>query len=126
MLCGGNRSAKEKVNCSLYNIAKMGIFSFLDFGGHSIKEALLQGAVIIDVRSPHEYDQGKIRNSLNIPVDQVAANAAYIKKMNKPVILCCSSGSRSGAAKRVLKQHGLQQVYNGGSWERVLRLIRSL
>lgn len=103
----------------------MGLLSFLDFGGNTLKESLRQGAVIIDVRSPHEYDQGKIRGSLNIPVEQIAKNAEYIKRMRKPVVLC-GSGSDSYTAKRILQQRGIKNVYSGGSWERVLRLFNSL
>ena len=35
---------------------------------------------------------------------------------NKPVITCCASGMRSGAAKNFLKSNGFKEVYNGGSW----------
>lgn len=103
----------------------MGFLSFLDFGGNTIKESLRQGAVIIDVRTPHEYDQGKIPGSLNIPVEQIVKNAGYIKRMRKPVILC-GSGSDSGNAKRILEQYGVKNVSNGGSWTRVLRLMNAL
>jgi phage shock protein E len=103
----------------------MGLLSFLDFGGDALKESLRQGAVIIDVRTPHEYDQGKIRGSLNIPVEQIVKNAEYIKRMRKPVILC-GSGSESSTARRILQQYGVKNVFNGGSWERVLRLVNSL
>lgn len=104
----------------------MGVFSFLDFGGNTIKESLRRGAIIIDVRSPAEYDRGKIRGSRNIPVDQIPVNATYIKGLNKPVILVSSPDSRSADAKRILKERGVAEVYNGGGWERVSRLIRSL
>ena len=98
----------------------MGLFSI--FGGNKIKDALRKGAVIIDVRTPHEFDQGKVPGSINIPVDRVAASAERIKNMNKPVIFCCASGNRSGTATRIMKEKGLKDVYNGGSWEHVLKL----
>jgi rhodanese-related sulfurtransferase len=102
----------------------MSFFSFLNPGA-ILKEALRQDAIVIDVRPPYQYDQGKVPHSLNIPIDQVTKNAGYIKRMNKPIIFC-GSGSDSAAAKRILQQFGLKEVYNGGSWERVLRLIKSL
>ena len=104
----------------------MGFFSFLDFGGNTIKESLRRGAVVIDVRSPGEYDQGKIKGSKNIPVDQIPVNAKYIKGLNRPVIVVSSPDSRSAEAKRILKENGVTEVYNGGGWERVLKMIRSL
>jgi rhodanese-related sulfurtransferase len=103
----------------------MGLFSFLNPGANSIKEALLRDAVIIDVRPPSQYDQGKIPGSLNIPFEQIAKSAGYIKRMGKPVIFC-GNGPESGTAKTILQQSGLKEVYNGGSWQRVLRLKSSV
>lgn len=103
----------------------MGLLSLFGLGGNDIKDSLRQGAVIIDVRPPYLYDQGKIRGSLNIPLEQIAKNAGYIRKMQKPVVLC-GAGSDSAAARRILRQHGVDNVVSGGSWERVLQLTRSL
>jgi phage shock protein E len=102
------------------------IFSFLGFGNSAVTEALRKNAVIIDVRTPNEYDQGRILQSVNIPVDKIRANFERIKSMNRPVVLCCASGSRSGQACRELKAMGLKEVYNGGSWESVLRAMKKI
>jgi phage shock protein E len=101
------------------------MFGFL-FGKNKIKEAIKNGAVIIDVRTPHEYDNGRIPRSINIPVDRVAASIERIRSMKKPVIVVCNSGTRSGQAKEILRSAGLTEVYNGGSWESVLRIINKL
>ena len=96
------------------------------FGKNKIKEALKKGAVIVDVRTPHEYDNGRIPGSINIPVDRIAANVERIRLMKKPVIVCCESGARSDTAKNILKSAGVQEVHNGGSWESVLKIINKL
>ena len=101
------------------------MFDFL-FGKNKIKEALRKGAVIVDVRTPHEYDNGKVPGSINIPVDRISASVERIKSMRKPVILVCNSGGRSGNAKDILKSAGLNDVHNGGSWESVLKIINRL
>jgi len=103
----------------------MGIFSFLDFGGNAIRDALHRDAIVIDVRPPYQYDQGKVRGSLNIPIEQIAKNAKYISSLKKPVIIC-GNGSESGTATRILQQYGIKEVYNGGNWERVLRVMKSV
>ena len=79
----------------------MGLFSFL-FGSSKIKEALKNGAVVIDVRSAAEYDRGKVPGSVNIPVDRISTSIGRIKGMNKPVVVCCESGYRSGKAMEIL------------------------
>jgi rhodanese-related sulfurtransferase len=101
------------------------MFGFL-FGKNKIKEALKNGAVIIDVRTPHEYDNGRIPSSINIPVDRIAASVERIRSMKKPVILVCESSMRSNTAKNILKSAGIQDVYNGGSWESVLKITNKL
>lgn len=79
------------------------------------KKLVNEGALIIDVRTPGEYNSGHIKGSLNIPVDSVKNKIAELKQKNKPVITCCASGMRSGMAKTILKQSGIE-AYNGGSW----------
>ena len=102
----------------------MGLFSI--FGGNSIKGALKKGAVIIDLRTPHEFDQGKVPGSINIPFDRIAANAERIRNMKKPVVFCSSFASQSGNAARIMKSKGVKEVYNGGSWEQVLKIYQKL
>lgn len=104
----------------------MGFLSFLGLGNSSIKNALQKGAVIIDVRTPNEFDQGSAPGSINIPLDRIAINAKRIKEMKRPVIFCCASGSRSGNASKIMKATGLKEVYNGGSWLNVLKIIKKM
>lgn len=96
----------------------MGLLSIFGIGGKSenIKEFLDKGAVIIDVRTTGEYKEGHIKGSKNIPLDTIFSKAAEIKKLNKPIIVCCRSGMRSGQAAAILKNSGIE-VMNGGSWQ---------
>ena len=94
------------------------MFSFLRrlFGpGTDFKALKEAGAIIIDVRSPQEFDNGHIQGSKNIPVNIIQREINSIKKWNKPIITVCQSGARSGMAKSTLKAAGIE-VYNGGSW----------
>jgi phage shock protein E len=99
----------------------MGFFSKLFGGGQpkvSLADLIQEGATILDVRTKNEYREGHIKGSLNIPLNDLAANLNKINK-NKPVITCCASGMRSGAAKTLLKNKGFERVENGGSWLRL-------
>lgn len=73
------------------------------------------GAQIVDVRTPGEYQSGYIRGSKNIPL-QVLASKLNVLDKSKPVITCCASGMRSASAKSMLLQKGFSEVYNGGGW----------
>ncbi len=97
-----------------------------NFSGGSIKDALRKGATIVDVRTVHEYDQGRLRGSVNIPLERIPANLDRIRHMKKPIIICSNGDSRSSNATRFIKQEGIKEVYNGGSWEKLLRIINTL
>lgn len=100
------------------------MFEFL-FGNSKIKNALRKGAAIIDLRSPREFDEGHIPNSINIPIDRIPINVARIKAMNVPIILCGYSDAISNA-RRQLTDYGIKEVHNGGHWAGLLRIVRSL
>lgn len=104
----------------------MGLLSFLGWGSGKLKNALHKGAIIIDVRSGTEYDRGHVPDAFNIPVDRIKASADRLKETKRPVILCCNTGERSRKAVEALKAKGLKNVYNGGNWENLLKLIQSL
>ncbi len=89
----------------------------LGFGGksESIKEFVDKGAVIIDVRTPGEFQGGHIKGAKNIPLNTLGNQIESIKKMNKPVIACCASGMRSAQATSILKNNGIDAM-NGGGW----------
>lgn len=94
----------------------MGLLSWL-MGGPKVDMGDLiknQKAQVIDVRSPGEFQSGHLKGSINIPLDQISKNASKIKK-DRPVVVCCASGTRSGMAKGMLKQMGFE-AHNGGSW----------
>ena len=74
-----------------------------------------EGAVILDVRTPSEFESGHIKGSRNLPLDRIQSQLSEIKKLNKPIITVCRSGGRSAAAKSILASAGLT-VYNGGPW----------
>lgn len=81
----------------------------------NLQEVISGGAVIVDVRTKGEYQSGHLRNSINIPIDNLEKNIKKLNK-NKPIITCCASGARSASARRLLKSNGFEQVHNGGSW----------
>lgn len=79
------------------------------------KELIKRGATIVDVRTKAEYQQGHIKGSVNIPLNNLSNHYSKLNK-NKPIITCCASGMRSGQAKSLLKANGFEDVHNGGGW----------
>jgi rhodanese-related sulfurtransferase len=100
----------------------MGFFDFFGFdtndGAALIDEFIQKNAVIIDVRTLEEFENGHVAGSINIPLHELANEINRIKKFNKPVIACCRTGARSGSASNMLKNSGIESI-NGGAWQTV-------
>ncbi len=80
-----------------------------------------QGAVIVDVRTAGEFDRGKVRHSINIPLDRLELNIARLKDMKKPIVILGNQHMISHKAVAWLRSQGIREVYDGGNWERYLR-----
>jgi phage shock protein E len=87
-----------------------------------VKALVAKGALIVDVRSPREFQEGHVKGSVNYPLDSLKMHLAELKKKNRPIITVCRSGARSGVGQSMLKNHGLE-AYNGGPWTRVNAIL---
>ena len=81
-----------------------------------IAEAQARGAIIIDVRTPAEFAGGHAEGAVNMPLDTIESRLSTIKKYQKPIVLCCASGMRSGRAKALLAERGVADLHDAGSW----------
>ena len=94
----------------------MGLLDLI-FGNKSkkLQDFKSRGAIILDVRTKNEYENGAIPGSKNIPLQSINSKISTIKKWHKPVICCCASGLRSGSAAGILRSQGIEAI-NGGGW----------
>lgn len=70
-------------------------------------------AILLDVRSIQEYNEGHIMGSINIPLYDLTKNVnSQIKDREKTIIVYCSSGIRSRKAIQILKRLGYKNLYN--------------
>ncbi|OCH20049.1 sulfurtransferase [Aliivibrio fischeri] len=96
--------------------ALLAMFSFNSWSSERSEQAweqVEQGALLIDVRTPGEFDQGHLDGATNYPLNTVDKAFAKIDK-DTPIVVYCQSGARSGKAMSYLKQVGFKEVYNGG------------
>jgi rhodanese-related sulfurtransferase len=70
-------------------------------------------AVIIDVRTPMEYQEGHIKNSKLIDISDRDFES-QIEKLdkNKAYYVYCRSGGRSSSASQIMVEKGFTKVYN--------------
>jgi phage shock protein E len=70
--------------------------------------------VILDVRSPGEFATSHVEGAVNHDVQLLAQGKFPGIDKTEEVVTYCKSGNRSGTAQTILKQHGYQNVTNGG------------
>ena len=98
----------------------MGLFNLFRKNNMSneIKDYLEKGAVVLDVRTLAEWNDGHSDGAKHIVLDTIPQNVEEIKAWEKPVIAVCRSGGRSGQATQFLAGHGVD-IINGGPWQNV-------
>lgn len=88
-------------------------------------EHLKRGALVIDVRSPAEYNTGHLQRAINMPLPEIETLIARrVHDKNQVLLLHCQSGTRSGMAKNKLAALGYTNAYNLGSYDRADRIVR--
>jgi rhodanese-related sulfurtransferase len=98
------------------------IFGFKD-ESLEIKNALQEGAYIVDVRTQPEFNRSHLNNAINIPLDTIEACHKQYLDRNKPIIVYCASGMRSKVASNFLLNHGYTRVYNAKTTGRLEKLL---
>ena len=95
----------------------MGFFDFLH--GPDINQGVeeyggLEGAVLLDVRTPQEYREGHIPDSRNVPLQELHRVASVAAEKDTPLFVYCHSGARSRQAVGELRRMGYLHVRNIG------------
>ena len=69
------------------------------------------GVFLLDVRTPEEFRQVRLKDGVLIPVDQIERRLKEVPR-NRPIIVYCAVGSRSAAAASFLAEKGFRDVSN--------------
>jgi len=74
-----------------------------------MQEAVKQGAILLDVRSPDEYEHHHIEGSINEPFFSLRMQLKNLNR-EKPVIVVCGDGKISEAAVFLLLRHKINAM----------------
>lgn len=78
-----------------------------------IEELEKQGTIIIDVRSPQEFEEGHLKNAICIPDYEIMQKIEeVVPDKEQTIIVYCSSGYRSKKIQKKLENRGYTKVYN--------------
>ncbi len=82
--------------------------------GYQMWKEKSQEVVILDVRTPGEYQSGHVKGAMN--VDYYANFEAEVQKLpkDKVYLLHCASGRRSGEATAIMRRLGYKAYNIGG------------
>lgn len=96
-------SAKDPINMLGYVAMNQleGISESIQW--YELASEVKNGAVLLDVRNPSEFANGRFPHALEIPLDELREKIETLDK-TKDYIVSCHSGLRSYIAERMLKQ----------------------
>ncbi len=82
----------------------------------SFSAAHADGALVLDVREPHEYESGHVPGAQLIPLGRLA-DTAHALRADGPVYVICQGGNRSrlGAQHLAERGHDARSVIGGTS-----------
>ncbi|MET1219866.1 MAG: rhodanese-like domain-containing protein [Glaciecola sp.] len=88
------------------------------------REAILNGAVVIDVRTDKEWEAGHFPAALHMQNTKLAGliSQANLDK-DTPIVLYCRSGNRATASSQQLIDMGYTNVINAGGLKDIQDLI---
>lgn len=83
-----------------------------------------EDAVIIDVRSEGEWNQGHLSRAQRVNWDEISNEITKIAPdKNEKIILYCRSGNRAGKAMKALANMGYKDLTNAGGLESAKNLL---
>jgi len=86
-----------------------------------LEERLVEGARLIDVRQPYEFDEMRVSGAVLVPLATVPDNVDAFRGEG-PVYVICKTGARSARACEFLAAQGVEAVNVAGG---TLAWIRS-
>jgi len=83
-----------------------------DYTPEQAQEEVARGAILIDVREPHEWAAGRMPGAQLIPMGDIPNRVADLPRDRK-IIFTCRTGNRSGSIKDyMIDQHAYEDVHN--------------
>ncbi len=82
-----------------------------DVDAAKVAELAAQGVRIVDVRTPAEFEAGRIPGAESVPLSEFEATSAGWDH-NEPIVIYCTTGERSLPAVEYLASQGFSHIYH--------------
>lgn len=116
----------KKIICIFMLLLTLGLFSacskLSDEELAEAREAVVKGALIVDVRTNKEFQSKHIKGAINLPVEVIMKGHIKLPK-DREIVVYCRSGSRSKISAKILRAKGwsVYDVSTQGEWEREIK-----
>lgn len=104
-------TAKDVVNMAALVATNVLYGRFKQVHVSEVRDLYEQGAFFLDVREKNEFENGHIKDALNVPLSELRERMNEIPK-DRPIYVHCRSAQRSYNAVMALQNSGFTQVYN--------------
>ena len=117
----------KKIICVFIFLLTVGLFSACskvsDEDLQKAHAAVQKGAIIVDVRTPEEFQQKHVQGAINLSIEEIMKG--HLKKLprDKELVVYCRTGSRSAVSAKILKEEGwsVHDVATQADWEREIK-----
>lgn len=84
-----------------------------DITATEMKNKIIQGAILLDVRSNQEFNEGHLQGAINIPDFELLNRIEReIPKKNQLIVIYCEYGGRSREVYIKMRKLGYTNIYN--------------
>ena len=88
-------------------------YDSIEINKQQLEKLVEQGAILVDVRSPQEFEEGHFEKAISLPEYEIKQKAKYmLPDPFKTIIVYCSTGHRGIKAQKILQSLGYKQIYN--------------
>ena len=82
--------------------------------------------ILIDVRTPAEYNAGHLDRAVNIPFNKIEAEIEKLTTdKEQTIVVYCHSGRRAEIAAKKLGELGYKNIINAGKYDELKKLEKS-
>jgi rhodanese-related sulfurtransferase len=109
-------SAKDPVNMAGFVASNVADGLYPQVHVEDLEADPYDRALILDVRTPKEFEAGAIPGAVNLPIDELRERLGEIPR-DRPVVAYCQVGMRGYMATLILRKAGLDAYNLGGGYK---------
>lgn len=96
-----------------YLLNKNRCYCETEISQQQLQRMIEKGAILLDVRSPQEFEEGHLENAISLPEYDITKRVSdVLGDKSQVIIVYCSTGHRSQKAQKILQRFGYKRVYN--------------